>query len=651
MRAVSIGDLVTDYYYKNEKFLGINGGMTSHNIIANLAKMGIDTAVFGACGNDMQGEIAIKSLEKLDVDVKNIMILDDVRTRCFHVSYFDNEGNLTFSSKKRCPFCNNKKWYENSLINTNDIMKNIKYDDILIFDNLNEKNQIIIDNTENKKIIDLGQYFELENLSDNEIVNKIINKFEIINLNERVSKYLIKRFNLKNDVDLYNMIKPKFMTITRGEKGATFVSDGIDYNFKLKIKENTIDSTGAGDAFISSIIKDCIKNNFVYNQDMFEKWYENSTKITTKVVSKMGARGHINSLFKIKKLEDECTCDKFIYNERKKIKRCNINVNNLETRIINAVNSTASNKIEDIKFDENSNCLFIGTGGSYAGAFFASKIINLLYGCNTYSMYPRDVLYRNNKNIDKVLLFSYSGTTNDIIYSVKDLNKKNIFIVTKGELQNIVLKTGILKKNILSYKTSSNKGKERGFLSFEGSVAPAAIFLKHYLEMNNYNINIEDFIKESINNWSEKLDSIINKNIIDKIKEHKVLNLFRGDYTDTACYDLESKIIESGIFNCIIHEKKNFSHGRFINYENLNNIFSIYFKQKSTTKYEQELLKYLEDNSLIIESNYDGILAEFDLLIASQFIIYYIGKSLDIDVSKPKYSEKAMKIYFYKGDL
>ena len=64
MRVVSIGDLVTDYYYKNEKFLGINGGMTSHNIIANLAKMGINTAVFGVCGNDMQGEIAIKSLKK-----------------------------------------------------------------------------------------------------------------------------------------------------------------------------------------------------------------------------------------------------------------------------------------------------------------------------------------------------------------------------------------------------------------------------------------------------------------------------------------------------------------------------------------------------------------------------------------------------------
>ena len=210
--------------------------MTSHNIIANLAKMGINTAVFGVCGNDIQGKIAIKSLEKIGVDVKNIIVLDDVRTRCFHVSYFDNDGKLSFTSKKRCPLCNNKKWYENSLINTDDIINNINESDILIFDNLNNKNQIIIDNTENKKIIDLGQYFELENLSDNEIINKLNNKFEIINFNERVSNYLIKKLELNNDVELYNILNPIFMTITRGENGATFISDGKEYNFDLKNK-------------------------------------------------------------------------------------------------------------------------------------------------------------------------------------------------------------------------------------------------------------------------------------------------------------------------------------------------------------------------------------------------------------------------------
>ncbi len=651
MRVVSIGDLVLDYYYKNDKLLGLNGGMTSHNIIANLAKMGISTAVFGACGNDCQGKLAIKCLENLKVDISNIKIYNNIRTRCFHISYFMEDEKLTFRSKKRCPLCNNKNWYDESFIDIDYIIKNINENDILIFDNLNEKNQKIIDITKNKKIIDLGQYFEFEELDNDEIIEKLSNKFELINFNERVTNYLKLKLNLDDDIKLYKFLKPKLMTITYGEKGATFVYNNKSYHYNIITKTNVIDSTGAGDAFVSSIIKDIIKNNFKYNFELFNKWYENSNKLTSKVVSKMGARGHINSLFKIKKNSSNCTCDNFDVIERKKIKRCNININNLETRIINAINSNVSKKIKDLNFKKEDNILFIGTGGSFAGAFFASKIINLLYGSNTYSLYPRDVVYRNNININKVILFSYSGTTNDVIASMKDFDNKKIYIVTKGEIQNIVIKTGILKKNILSYRTSSNKGKERGFLSFEGTVAPAAIFLKYYYNKIDSSFNIDNFIKSSINYWNNKLNDLFNVEVIKKIKEHNLINIFRGDYTDTAAYDLESKIIEAGIFNCIIHEKKNFSHGRFINYENLNNIFSIYFKQYTTSEYESKLLKYLGNNNIVIESKYDGIIAEFDLLIASQFIIYHIGKILDIDVSKPKYSDNAMNIYFYKGDL
>ena len=129
MRVVSIGDLVTDYYYKDGKLLGVNGGMTSHNIIANLSNMGIETSVFGVCGNDKAGMISIKSLEDLKVDITNIKILDNVSTRCFHVSYFDTNNRLEFISKKRCPICNNKKWYDNSLIDTDDILNKIKEDE------------------------------------------------------------------------------------------------------------------------------------------------------------------------------------------------------------------------------------------------------------------------------------------------------------------------------------------------------------------------------------------------------------------------------------------------------------------------------------------------------------------------------------------
>lgn len=648
MRVVSIGDLVLDYYYKNGKLIGVDGGMSSHNIIANLAKKKISTAVYGVSGNDIQGKIANLSLKKLNVDVSKVLIKDNIKTRCFHVSY-DEEG---FISKKRCPKCNEKKWYEESQIDIEYITKNIQNDDILVFDNLNDKNIEIIKKVSNKKIIDIGQYFEFENLSKEDIINKLNNGFEIINFNERVSNYLLNKLNLKNNIELYNLLKAKLVTITRGENGAIFIYNSKEYKFNLKDNGNVIDSSGAGDAFLSSIIFDYIKNSYKFNEELFPKWYEKSIKLTSKVVSNFGARGHLNSLYKIKKIDKVCTCENFEYNERRKIKRCNININNLESRVINAINSNAYDKLLDINFDNSKSYLFIGTGGSFAGASFASTVINELYGASTYSLYPRDALYRNNINIDKAFLFSYSGTTNDLIQSVKDFDKNNVYVITKGQTQNIVTKTGILKNNIITYRTSTNKGKERGFLSFEGALAPAALFMKLYLQKINSDIDINNFIKDSMSYWSKKVQKEIDKNFIESaINHNKIISVFRGDYSNCASYDLESKLIESGIFNSIIHEKKNFSHGRFINFENMNNKCVIYFKQKTTSKYEEELLDYLGNKIAIFESRYDGLLAEFDLLIASQFIIYQIGKLLDIDVSKPNYTDNSMKIYFYKGQL
>ena len=168
MRIISIGDLVTDFYYKNGKLVGVNGGMTSHNIIANIAKLGLETSVCGACGDDIAGTIAINSLKEVGTNIDNVKIIENINTRCFHVSYQELNGKLEFTSKKRCPVCSIKRWYEESKIEPNDILKQINKDDVLVFDNLNKKNQIIIDNCNNRKMLDLGQYFEFEDYKDNE---------------------------------------------------------------------------------------------------------------------------------------------------------------------------------------------------------------------------------------------------------------------------------------------------------------------------------------------------------------------------------------------------------------------------------------------------------------------------------------------------
>ena len=395
MRIISIGDLVTDFYYKNGKLVGLNGGMTSHNIIANIAKLGLETSVCGVCGDEMAGTIAINSLKEVGTNIDNVKRLKDINTRCFHVSYQELNDKLEFTSKKRCPFCNNKKWYEESKIEPNDILKQINKDDILVFDNLNKKNQIIIDNCDNRKMLDLGQYFELDDYSDNEILEKIKNKFDIINLNERVEKYLKNRFSIKSIEDLYNILHPKMIIVTRGKKGSDFVFDNNKVNKELNNPEIEIDPTGAGDAFFSVFISEYIKNDFTIDSKFIDVTFEKSTKLTKKVVKKFGARGHIQNLYRIKKVKDTCTCSNFDIALRKQIKRCNININNLETRIINAINSNAYDKLVKIDFNSLNNSIFVGTGGSFAGAKFASKLINYLYGINTNALFSREVYYIN----------------------------------------------------------------------------------------------------------------------------------------------------------------------------------------------------------------------------------------------------------------
>ena len=504
-------------------------------------------------------------------------------------------------------------------------------------------------------MLDLGQYSELDKYNNKELLAKINNKFEIINLNERVEKYLKNRFSIDTLEELYNIFHSKMVIVTRGKNGADFIFDNSKITKELSIKSDEIDPTGAGDAFFSVFIYEYAKNGGVINGDFIDLAFDKATKLTNKVVKSFGARGHIQKLYKIKKVNDECVCQNFEIITRKQMKRCNININNLEKRIINAINSNAYDKFSKIKFQDLNNIIFAGTGGSFAGAKFSAKVINQLYGTNAIALYPRDLYYRNNQKVDKLFLFTYSGTTNDLLVSSKSIDNKNKYIITKGELQKVVMKTGISKNNVITYRSGTNKGKERGFLSFEGALVPATLFLELYFQNNSNHLNVINFVHDSISYWKNYFLNFFNNNKKELKKIFKVgnnLNIFAGDFTESAGIDFESKIIESGIFNCIVHEKKNFSHGRFVNYEHLNKGKNIYFKQKTTGLYERKLLDYLQnDDCLIIESRFDGILCEYDLLVASQYLIYFISNFLNMDISKPTYSEDAMKIYFYKGEL
>lgn len=656
MKIIGIGDLVVDYYFENKIFKGICGGMTSFNVISHLAKE-FETYAYGVCGNDYEGEIAIKSLNDAGVNT-NYIKKENVKTRCFYISV--DKENKNFISKKSCPVCGEKKWYETTKLSNKIPAKLISNDSILVLDTINKVNLEIVDKYRKKGakvIIDIGQVGNFRYLTQDEILNKLLDKFDLVQLNERFALFLMEKFGYTSYIDLNKIFNSNLLIITHGKQGATIIYNNKERKYELKNIAEEIDPSGAGDAFLSVAVKKYILNNFKMTEKELNEMFEEASSLSAKVVQKLGARSTFLKLYDKNINDKTCICGAELQEEKKRtIKKTVTNLVHLKSRINAALDSDAYkmiiNEFENLK----GTTAFIGTGGSKTPAIFSSKVINNLKGITTLFLNPRDMLYRNNKDIENIFAFSYSGLTGDILYALENnLNAKK-YIITKGNENKILPKYS--NAQVISYgKKNIHSGKERGFLSFEGVLAPCSLFAKLYYEKAYEKENFQEFLNNRIDFWNEYFEKYFkenNKNLKNILDKKNLLDLFLGDYTESAGYDLESKIVESGIYRVELHEKKNFSHGRFVTLEHYEPDAIIYLKNKTISEYEKKLLEYLSNYNnklIIIESEYDGIIGEFDLLIGIQYFIKNIAKLINVDLSKPTYSDNSMKLYKFQGEL
>lgn len=661
MKIIGIGDLVTDYYFVNDEFKGICGGMTSFNIIAHLANE-FETYAYGVCGNDFEGNIATKSLEALGVNTSNI-IVKDIPTRRFFVS-IKNESDFEMKSKKSCPICGDKRWYDDTKVPENIPKKLLDSDNVVIIDTISKVNLNIVSKFNKvgaKVLIDIGQIGNFKYLTLAELKEKLSNKFNVVQLNERVAIFLYNKFKLNSYKELQQIFNSELITITHGKKGATFIYNDKEVFFETNSISKEYDPSGAGDSFYSEIIRAYIKNKFIIDDNMIREAYNSAAKLSSKVVTVLGARGTLEELYNKEIKKDECICG--CNNKNTDIKRTRkkalVNISNLYNRVTRAMESEAYNQIKlDIEENvKNGTCAFLGSGGSRAAACLAAKVVNELYSNTTLFLNPRDMMYRNNKDIKNVYAFSYSGTSPDIVYVLNNLDTR-CTIITKQKEEKVKLKYINPDVNVISYCNALHaQGRERVFLSFEGTVAPATLFAKLYFDSKNNNLSFEEFVLNRFEYWKEYFDKYFkeNKKELSRALEKKnVIDVFYGDNVDTASFDLESKLTESGIYRIDMHEKKNFSHGRFIVNEHFCSDAIIYLKTSKKDNYEEKLINYLNKNSnmvITIESQYEGLMAEYDLLIAVQYFVANISKLLNVDLSKPDYTEDSMVIYKYSGKL
>lgn len=656
MKIIGIGDLVVDYYYENNEFKGICGGMTAFNVISHLAK-GFETYAYGVCGDDYEGEIAIKSLQDVGVNIDYIKKIN-TKTRCFHIN--TDKKNKIWTSKKSCPICGERKWYETTNVNSNIPIELLSKDSILVLDTINKINLEIVDKFKEKEakiVLDMGQIGNFKYLTQEEILEKLSNKFNLVQLNERVALFLMSKFKYTLYTELNKVFNCDLLIITHGKGGTTIIYDGVEKHYSLKNIAEETDPSGAGDAFLSVSIKRWVMNDFKMSKNILAEMFEEASTLSSLTVQKLGARAILVNLYDKNIESGKCICGVETKEEKKRtIKKTVINLKYLKNRVENALETEAYEKLYRQIENVDGTTVFIGTGGSKTPAIFASKVINMMKGITTLAKNPRDIIYRNNDDIKNLFAFSYSGVSNDILCVLENNQNSKQFVITKGNENKI--KEKYSHAEIISYsKSNSVSGRERGFLSFEGVLAPSSLFAKLYYEATNNDKSFDEFFNDRMDFWNEYFETYFkknNKNLKNILDKKGLIDIFLGDNSETSGYDLESKIVESGVYRTELHEKKNFSHGRFVSIENFEPDAIIYLKNKDISMYEKKLLEYLSvfnNKLIIIESEYNGVLGEFDLLIAVQYFIKEVSKLINVDLSKPKYSDESMKIYKYKGEL
>ena len=543
----------------------------------------------------------------------------------------------------------------------------------------------IIEEKEGKICLDLGHIAAFRYVLVPDLKEMLTRKYYMVNLNVKVANYLVKRFGYTDYKELKQIFQTDILIITKGKEEIEIIGKEYDYILKNNnINYNEKDPTGAGDLLFSHyIVANIIKNNkmengeniaknngdnVIFTKQELEEIYDNANREIYNLVSKLGARIGVE----VKKPNEEfLKIENNIDGEEKIAKERNIHklknaIDKLEERVESALlnyNEKAEAGLEllkDLETNKNQKYICIGSGGSSIPSEYTKTIINNTFGVDIQTMFPKEYLETNTEKYMEhlnLICFSYSGSSPEIVQLLNGKYNK-VYIVTKANEEDLKISlkennVDISKIRIISYNNQSTK--ERGFLSIEGIIVPSLII--HMLIKNIKKEEMLKVFKEQLEKQREKVEKYFKENneqLKKAFKKNNIIDIYYDNYTKPIMCDLESKIVETGIFRCTIHEKKNFSHGRFITLEKYPSDVQIYLKLKKDTKYDNELLKYLKiySKNLIIlepdEENDNGIL---ELLIYSQLFIYEISKLLKKDLSNPDYSKDSMKIYRYNKDI
>ena len=291
---VSHGDLILDKIYDGDlNLIKKDGGGSNWNTLYNLSYIGETCYAIGSCGNDNEGNLAITSLKRFGVNADFVKV-DNIHTNVMNIIIPNSSlDDNTIIHSWYSPITNERTFELRNNLPINMPNELSSKEVFIILDKFEKINLYFLINSKNKKVcLDIGHYRFIEHFSK-QYLTMFFKNANLIQLNNNVSSLVFERLEVKNEFEFFDLLGLDLLVITKGKKGASFIfkenNEFKNIEQSPEIIASVTDSSGAGDAFFATVIKEYAYSTNI-NSDFIYHTFSIANKASRDVISQMGSR-------------------------------------------------------------------------------------------------------------------------------------------------------------------------------------------------------------------------------------------------------------------------------------------------------------------------------------------------------------------------
>ncbi|MBO1513489.1 carbohydrate kinase family protein [Metabacillus bambusae] len=309
---ICIGELLIDFFCTDVDIDSINGrnfekqaGGAPANVCATIAKLGGHAVFSGKVGNDSFGHFLKKALDEISVDTSMLMFDEDHLTTLAFVSLQAN-GERDFVFNRGA----------DAFLSESEIDKDkVKQAKILHFGSATALledpfqstyiNTMLFANGE-KKFISFDPNYRKDLWKGNtskftELAKEAIALADFVKVSDDELKIISGKKDVVEGLNKLHKFGAGVIAVTLGKAG-TLISNGVEHDIVPSFNVQSIDSTGAGDAFVGATLFQLAKvgdpQNIGNNFEHLKKIISFSNKVGAIVCTKVGAISAIPSFDK-----------------------------------------------------------------------------------------------------------------------------------------------------------------------------------------------------------------------------------------------------------------------------------------------------------------------------------------------------------------